>query len=48
MFERAAKASALAIDNQKRCFSPDGAQELARVLTQQRPSTEIRPKSRAA
>ncbi len=48
MFERAAKASAMAIDNQKRCFSPDGAHELARVLTQQRPSDEIQVDDRDA
>jgi 2-polyprenyl-6-methoxyphenol hydroxylase-like FAD-dependent oxidoreductase len=34
MFERAAKASAMAIANQRRCFSPDGAQQLAKVLAQ--------------
>ncbi len=41
MFERAAKASAMAIDNQKRCFSPNGAQQLAKVLSQAQISTEI-------
>ena len=35
MFERATKASATAITNQNRCFSPDGAQQLAKVLSQQ-------------
>ncbi|MEH2003507.1 MAG: NAD(P)/FAD-dependent oxidoreductase [Nostoc sp.] len=34
MFERAGKASATAIANQNRCFSPDGAQQLAKVLSQ--------------
>ncbi len=41
MFARAAPASAMAIDNQRRCFSPDGAQQLARVLSQRPPSTEM-------
>ncbi len=43
MFERAAKASAMAIANQKRCFSPDGAQQLAKLLSQAQMSTEIQP-----
>ncbi len=43
MFERAAKASAMAIANQKRCFSPDGAQQLAKLLSQAQLSTEIQP-----
>lgn len=33
MLERAAEASAMAIENQRRCFSPDGARELARLLS---------------
>ena len=41
MFERAAKASAMAIANQKRCFSPDGAQQLAQLLSQDHLSTEM-------
>ena len=45
MFERAAKASAMAIANQNRCFSPDGAQQLAKVLSQAQGSTEIQPDS---
>jgi 2-polyprenyl-6-methoxyphenol hydroxylase-like FAD-dependent oxidoreductase len=43
MFERAATASAIAIANQQRCFSPDGAQFLAKVLSQPQMSTEIQP-----
>ena len=34
MFERASKASAMGIANQNKCFSPDGAQQLAKVLSQ--------------
>ncbi len=45
MFERAAKASAMAIANQKRCFSPDGAQQLAKLLSQDPLPTEIQPGS---
>ena len=48
MFERAAKASATAIANQQRCFSPDGAQQLAKVLSQAQMSTEIQPDDRDA
>lgn len=48
MFERAAKASATAIANQKRCFSPDGAQQLAKVLSQAQASTEVQSDDRNA
>lgn len=48
MFERAAKASAMAIANQNRCFSPDGAQQLAQVLSQSQLSTEAQSDHRNA
>lgn len=43
MCERAAKASAQALANQQRCFSPDGAQQLAKLLLHAQLSTESSP-----